>query len=86
GDACVVTVTAERVAALDTARHRKITLVNGTAAPRLVVEVAGPGGVFATVVHDAAGRIIERARRRLEPGLSVLSVPPSGLAILEGTP
>ncbi|WP_219825310.1 glycoside hydrolase family 36 protein [Nonomuraea typhae] len=86
GDACVITVSAARVAALDTARHRKITLVNGTAAPRLVLEVTGPGGAFATVVHDAAGRIIERAERRLEPGLSVLSVPPSGLAILEGTP
>lgn len=85
GDECVITVSADRVAHVDTARHRKITLVNGTAAGRLVLDVTGPGRTVTQIVHDAAGHIIEQAERRLEPGLSALAVPPSGLAILEGT-
>jgi len=85
GDDCVITISADRVALLDSERHRRITLINGTASGRLVLEVTGPG-ITVKQVHDAGGHIIERAERRLEPGLSTLAVPPSGLAILEETP
>ncbi|WP_433242726.1 glycoside hydrolase family 36 protein [Streptosporangium sp. CA-135522] len=85
GADCVITVSADRVAVLDTARHRRITLVNGTAAGYLVLDVTGPGISVEQTVYDAAGSMIERAERRFEPGLCTLAVPPSGLAILEET-
>jgi alpha-galactosidase len=84
GADCVITVSADRTAVLDTGRHRRFTLVNGTAAGRLVIDVTGPGISLEQVVYDAAGFMIERVERRLEPGLCALAVPPSGLAVLEG--
>ncbi|GAA2792896.1 hypothetical protein GCM10010441_17680 [Kitasatospora paracochleata] len=83
GEECAITVTADRVVPLDTDRHRHITVINSTACGRVVLEVSGPGGVFETVVHDAAGSVIDRSQSRLEPGLLALELPASGLVVLE---
>ncbi|WP_431896146.1 glycoside hydrolase family 36 protein [Nonomuraea sp. bgisy101] len=82
GDECVITVAAERVVAVDTAAHRSITLVNGTGAGRLVLEVSGPGADVARL-HGPDGSRIEPVVRRLEAGLVSLAVPASGLVVLE---
>lgn len=62
--------------------------MNGSAADRLILEVAEPGGSAELAVHGPTGRIIERSRLTLPPGLHSLPVPRSGLATLsslEGT-
>ncbi|MEU8110474.1 glycoside hydrolase family 36 protein [Nonomuraea muscovyensis] len=85
GERCVVSVTADRVVPLDARRHAKVTVVNGTASGRLVLDVDG-GALRAVRIFDAGGSRIEQSDRRLGPGLCVLDVPPSGLADLEVAP
>lgn len=85
GGECVITVTADRVVPLDVSRHRRVTLINGTASERLVLEVAGAGVAMRKVIYNAGGLVTDRSQHRLEPGLHLLDVPPSGLAILEGS-
>ncbi|MFD1544282.1 glycoside hydrolase family 36 protein [Nonomuraea guangzhouensis] len=91
GDRCVISVTADRVVTVDAARHAKITVVNGTASDRLVLEVGGGTLDVAAIFHadcsrvDVDGSRIEPSDRRLGPGLCVLAVPPSGQADLEVT-
>ncbi|SEG17251.1 alpha-galactosidase [Nonomuraea solani] len=82
GEECVISVTADRVVPIDAARFRKVTVVNGTAADRLVLEVGGAALGVARIFR-ADGSRIEASDRRLGPGLCVLGVPPSGLAELE---
>lgn len=82
GEECVITVSAERVVPVDSAAYRSITLVNGTGAGRLVLEVSGPGADVARL-HGADGSRIEPVVRRLEAGLVSLAVPASGLVVLE---
>lgn len=84
GDECVITVTADRVVPLD-GRFRKITVVNGTATGRLVVEVAGEGFAVRRV-HDAEGSRIDPSAAQIPAGLGILNVPASGMAVLEGNP
>ncbi|MBF8187184.1 alpha-galactosidase [Nonomuraea sp. K274] len=81
GEECVISVTADRVVPID-ARYRKVTVANGTASDRLVLEVGG-ARVSVERVFRADGSRIEPSDRRLGPGLCVLGVPPSGLAELE---
>ncbi|RSM93671.1 alpha-galactosidase [Nonomuraea sp. WAC 01424] len=85
-DECAITVSADHVVPVDTARFRTFTLINATAAGRLVLEIRGGPATVRTQIFDACGRIIDRSELRLEPGLCALEVPPSGLAILEGSP
>ncbi|MFC4008371.1 glycoside hydrolase family 36 protein [Nonomuraea purpurea] len=82
GEECVISVTADRVVSIDAARFRKVTVVNGTASDRLVLEVGGATLSVARAFR-ADGSRIEASERRLGPGLCVLDVPPSGLAELE---
>lgn len=82
GGECVITVSAERVVAVDTAAHHSITLVNGTGAERLALEVSGPG-IGLSRLYGPDGSRIEPVVRRLEAGLVSLAVPPSGMAVLE---
>ncbi|NUR85274.1 MAG: alpha-galactosidase [Nonomuraea sp.] len=81
GDERVITVSADRVVPVAVAR--RTTLINATSAHRLVLELDAAARVE---IRDARGRIIDRSEQRLEAGLRALEVPPSGLAILEGSP
>ncbi|GAA1168703.1 alpha-galactosidase [Kitasatospora gansuensis] len=84
----LVSVHAEQVVPVALTRHQELVLVNGSATDRLVLEVAAPGVSAELAVHGPTGRIIERSRLTLPPGLHSLPVPRSGLAILtslEGT-
>lgn len=80
--ACVITVTADRVVTLDATRFKTITVVNGTASERLIVDVRGEG-LSVRRVFDAEGSKIEAPARNLPTGLGIVHVPPSGLAVLE---
>ncbi|MGP3980445.1 glycoside hydrolase family 36 protein [Streptomyces sp. KR80] len=78
----VLDVHSERTVPVEPADYREIVLVNGATADRLVLECSGPERAAELTVHDPSGRIIERCRPRLTPGLHTLPVPRMGLATL----
>lgn len=57
GERCVVSVTADRVVTVDAARHARITVVNGTASDRLVLEVRGGALDVAAVFGPDGSRV-----------------------------
>ncbi|MER5865751.1 glycoside hydrolase family 36 protein [Kitasatospora sp. NPDC002040] len=80
----LLSVHAAQVVPVALTRFQELVLVNGSAVDRVVIEVAGPGGSAELTVHGPTGRIIERSRLPLPPGLHTLPVPRSGLATLTG--
>ncbi|GAA2694183.1 hypothetical protein GCM10010400_69710 [Streptomyces aculeolatus] len=78
----VLTVHDDRTVPVRPATHRETVLVNATAGDRLAVDVEDGGGPVDIEVHGPDGRIIERIRRSLGPGLHGLRVPRTGLAVL----
>ncbi|WP_205315772.1 glycoside hydrolase family 36 protein [Nonomuraea lactucae] len=81
GDREVIVLHADRVAAVDLS-HREIDLVNVTAADRIVIEVSQGAADVQETVYDARGRLVGTRSRSLRPGVTVLTVPPSGLVSL----
>ncbi|MFJ6011392.1 glycoside hydrolase family 36 protein [Streptomyces sp. NPDC092952] len=76
-DACVVP--------LLPATHRETVLVNATTGDRVVVDVRDGGAAADLEVRGPDGRIIERTRMPLGPGLHTVPIPPMGLALLTRT-
>lgn len=79
GDESVITVTADRVVRVTAGR--RVTVINGTGGAGLVLDLARECSVVR--VFDAAGSRIEPTAGKMGPGLCTLSVPPSGMALLE---
>ncbi|MEV0699657.1 glycoside hydrolase family 36 protein [Saccharopolyspora sp. NPDC050389] len=67
------------------ATQRETVLVNATTKNRLVVDVEDSGAQVEVDVHGPDGRIIERTRMSLVPGLHSIPVPRMGLALLTKT-
>ncbi|MFJ7262901.1 glycoside hydrolase family 36 protein [Streptomyces globosus] len=82
GDRCLISVHADLVVPLDTAAHRRVELVNGSATDRLTLSVRGGPARIARVVHRPDGRIIESTSARYGEGPHTLAVPRGGLASL----
>ncbi|AUH44754.1 alpha-galactosidase [Streptomyces sp. CMB-StM0423] len=78
----VLTVHDDRIVPVRPATHRETVLVNATAGDRLAVDVEDGGGTVEIEVHGPDGRIIERTRSPLGPGLHSLPVPRTGLVLL----
>jgi len=85
GGSAVISVHGEHTVPVDLARLRELTLLNGSAADRIVLDLTGPAATVELTVHGPTGRIIERSRRILGPGLHAVPVPRSGLAALLNT-
>ncbi|MEV7342180.1 glycoside hydrolase family 36 protein [Streptomyces sp. NPDC093544] len=82
GTSCVTTVHSDRVVPVDTLAYDDITLVNGTASDRLVIEVSGGQRPLRMTVRDERGRIIDDCERSPAPGPHIVPVPRSGLVAL----
>ncbi|WP_432014154.1 glycoside hydrolase family 36 protein [Streptomyces cucumeris] len=79
---CVIDVHSDRVVPLRAAGQRSVVLVNGTPVDRLTVSAEEDSLAADITVHDPRGRIIDRCRRVLAPGLHTVSVPSMGMATL----
>ncbi|MBL1118967.1 alpha-galactosidase [Streptomyces sp. 110] len=79
---CVIDVHSDRVVPLRPAGQQEIVLVNAGPADRLTVAAEGDARTADITVHDPRGRIIDRCRRVLTPGLHTVPVPSMGLATL----
>ncbi|MFD0337106.1 glycoside hydrolase family 36 protein [Streptomyces sp. NPDC127117] len=81
----VVSVFSDRTVPVQPAVHRETVLINATAENRLVLEVQDEGAQVEAEIRDPSGRIIERTRITLRPGLHNLPVPNMGLALIRKT-
>ncbi|AQW55813.1 glycoside hydrolase family 36 protein [Streptomyces violaceusniger] len=79
---CVIDVHSDRVVPLRPAGQHEIVLVNATPADRLTVAAGEDSHTADITVHDPRGRIIDRCRHVLTPGLHTVPVPSMGLATL----
>ncbi|MEV6126466.1 hypothetical protein AB0M05_06520 [Streptomyces violaceusniger] len=79
---CVIDVHSDRVVPLRPAGQHEIVLVNATPVDRLTVAAGEDSHTADITVHDPRGRIIDRCRRVLTPGLHTVPVPSMGLATL----
>ncbi|MFE9426771.1 glycoside hydrolase family 36 protein [Kitasatospora sp. NPDC006697] len=79
GDRLVVTSFTDRPAPLTTTGWRSLTLVNASAARRLLLDVSGPTRRVRLAVFDAAGRPQPGLALVMTPGLHAVAVPPGGL-------
>ncbi|MEU5539298.1 glycoside hydrolase family 36 protein [Streptomyces sp. NPDC020362] len=78
----VVSVHSERAVSLRPTAFEETVLVNASDVDRLVVDVQDPGAVVDIDVHAPNGRMIDRGRIDLSPGLHSLPVPRMGLAVV----
>ncbi|MEV5583079.1 glycoside hydrolase family 36 protein [Streptomyces parvus] len=85
-DVQVLSVHEERAVPLLPAAHRETVLINATAADRVVVDVRDEGAQMEIDVRGPDGRIVERTRMLLVPGLHSVPLPSMGLALLTKTP
>ncbi|MCX4736622.1 alpha-galactosidase [Streptomyces sp. NBC_01363] len=81
----VVSVFSDRTVPVQPAVHRETVLINAAAENRLVLEVQDEGAQVEAEIRDPSGRIIERTRITLTPGLHNLPVPNMGLALIRKT-
>ncbi|MFF3839099.1 glycoside hydrolase family 36 protein [Streptomyces sp. NPDC001930] len=80
--ASVSVVHSERTVPLRLAEFTESVLVNASDVDRLVLDVADAGAHVEIVIHACDGRMIERSRTTLRPGLQSLPVPRMGLALV----
>ncbi|MGW6395099.1 glycoside hydrolase family 36 protein [Streptomyces sp. NPDC055103] len=78
----VLAVHGERAVRVRPAESRETVLVNASDVDRLVLDVEGAAAYTEIAVHTCDGRMIERSRTTLHPGLQSLSVPRMGLALV----
>ncbi|WP_435059601.1 glycoside hydrolase family 36 protein [Streptomyces sp. bgisy060] len=78
----VLAVHGERTVRVRPVEFRETVLVNASDADRLVLDVVGAAAHVEIVIHACDGRMIERSRTTLHPGLQSLSVPRMGLALV----
>jgi alpha-galactosidase len=85
GDAEAVVLHAERTVRVDPARHRRIDVVNATAAGTVVVDFVHAAAQVRATVMDCRGRIIDSRLAPLAAGPQLIEVPPSGLLSVDVT-
>ncbi|WP_053372397.1 glycoside hydrolase family 36 protein [Paenibacillus sp. FJAT-27812] len=82
-DRSITAVYNDCVVSIDAAATQKIVVVNGTRGDRLIVETAKPIGARKVRILDCMGVAVSGFEIDGEQSLLSLSVPPSGLVILE---
>ncbi|WP_354644448.1 alpha-galactosidase [Kitasatospora camelliae] len=82
GNRRVVTSYADRLVPLPAEAWRTLCIVNASAAPTVLVEVAGPPRLVRMTTYDARGERWQSGTLALTPGVHEIEVPPSGLCSL----